>query len=124
VPNAYDAAYVGSMGVVFASQSGPFDGRSVATGLAQLVNGSQVVNIGKSEWTLAKSSLTSGEKRIDVVGISGDLDFDPALGEAPGPVEVWQPSNVACSMAMSGQACCDDPPPCFDSVDVLNPIAP
>jgi branched-chain amino acid transport system substrate-binding protein len=111
VANAYDAAYVGAMGVVYASRDGNrFDGLQVAEGLSRLITGSAVV-VGKSEWAAAKAGLTSGDFSIDVRGISGALDFDPAVGEGPAPIEVWRPSDEA--------ADCLDQPPCFTTITVL-----
>ncbi len=112
VANAYDAAYIGAMGVVYASRKGTaFDGRDVAEGLSRLVLGSEMVTIGANSWAAAKSALTTGVERVDVVGISGELDFDVALGEAPAPIEVWHPSQ--------SQALCKGAAPCLASIAVL-----
>ncbi len=111
VANTYDAAYVGAFGAVFASQDGSnWDGRNVAAGLARLHHGpgSPLVTIGKNDWATAKAGLTTGDKAIEITGISGGLDFDAALGEAPAPIEVWRPS------ADCGGA------PCFAEVAIIN----
>lgn len=112
--NGYDAAYVGAAGLVFASQGGDaYDGRDVAAGMARLVPPGAEVQFGKVPWGALKSGLTSGDKKVDVVGVSGELDFDVATGEAPAPIEVWQPSTKA--------ADCDGTPPCFKRLTVINP---
>lgn len=86
---AYDAAYVGAYGIVFASRaSDEYDGRNVAEGMANLSSGSTAVNVSPTSWNKAKGSLADGEP-IDIEGTSGHLDFDAATGEAPGPIEVW-----------------------------------
>jgi len=111
VANTYDAAYVGAFGVVYASQEGSnWDGRNVATGLARLHAGAgaPTVSIGKNEWANAKGGLTTADKEIEITGISGGLDFDAAIGEAPAPIEVWQPS------ANCGSG------PCFAEIAVIN----
>lgn len=91
--NAYDALYVGAAGVVFASAStNDYDGRDVAEGLSRLVGGT-AVPVGSLDWSSVKSNLTTGDKVLDIEGISGPLDFDVATGEAVAPIEVWQPSN-------------------------------
>ena len=96
VANAYDAAYVGAAGVVWAAQEGSaYNGLDVAAGMARLVGGSPRIDIAKSQWSAIKSGLTTGGKQVDIVGISGELDFDPALGEATAPIEIWQPSRTA-----------------------------
>jgi hypothetical protein len=86
---SYDAGYVAAYGVVYASRSGAdYDGLDVAEGLASLIEGT-AVNIGPTAWPEGKSELSSGPLKINVVGTSGELDFDPATGEAPGPIEIW-----------------------------------
>lgn len=101
VANAYDAAYVGAAGVVYADAqtNGVYDGRHVAEGMSRLVGGTDVVDISRAQWSAIKGGLTSGSMRIDINGISGNLDFDPEVGEATAPIEVWQPANSGCSGA-------------------------
>ncbi len=116
VANAYDAAYVGAAGIVFAAQDGTaYDGRDVAAGMARLVGGANTVEVAKSQWSAIKSGMTSGEKAIDIVGISGALDFDPALGEAAAPIEVWQPTESAADCATGS--------PCFQEIARVDPPA-
>ena len=87
--HAYDAAYLGALGVVFASAKGAdYDGRQVAEGLAQLRSG-ETIDLGGLTWPSAKQALTKSGQ-IDVRGISGELDLDPADGEGPAPIEVWR----------------------------------
>jgi len=106
--NAYDALYVGAAAVVYASfDTQNYDGRTVAEGLSQLVSGTPVP-VGSLDWSSVKSNLTMGERRLDIEGISGPLDFDVTVGEAVAPIEVWQPSNDA--------AACGNDAPCFVQV--------
>jgi ABC-type branched-subunit amino acid transport system substrate-binding protein len=108
VANAYDASFVGAAALVWAAQAGSaYDGRHVAEGMTRLIGGMPVTVRG-TNWPAMKSGLTTGEKQIDIVGISGQLDFNPALGEATAPIEVWQPSNAA--------AQCGGAPPCFRQI--------
>ena len=89
VAQTYDAAYVGAYGVISAAAAGPgYDGRGVAAGLAMLVGGT-AVNLLPTEWATGKGKLSAGEP-INVVGTSGPLDFDPAVGDAPAPIEIWR----------------------------------
>jgi branched-chain amino acid transport system substrate-binding protein len=105
----YDAAYVGAYGLVWASKGGnAFDGVDVANGLSRLVFG-PIINTGKDDWGAAKGGLTSGDETIDVAGISGPLDFDPAIGEGPAPIEIWRPT-----MALDG----------FSVIDEVIPVIP
>jgi ABC-type branched-subunit amino acid transport system substrate-binding protein len=111
IANAYDAAYVGAAGLVYAASTDPlYDGRTVAAGLSRLVAG-PTVSLGPGDWGAIKSGLTTEPRMVDVVGISGDLDFDPIVGEAPAPIEVWQPSTSS--------TLCDGAPPCFVRLAVL-----
>lgn len=87
--HAYDAAYVGAYGVVYAARKHePYDGRQVAEGLAHLIAGDKV-NVGPIPWPMGKADLAA-KGQIDITGITGDLQFDPKTGEAPGIIEVWQ----------------------------------
>jgi branched-chain amino acid transport system substrate-binding protein len=86
---SYDAGYVAAYGVTFASRSGTnYDGRQVAEGLASLSAGT-LINIGPTEWPAGKNELASGPLKINLVGTSGELDFNASTGEAPGPIEIW-----------------------------------
>ncbi|MBI4701249.1 MAG: ABC transporter substrate-binding protein [Deltaproteobacteria bacterium] len=89
--HSYDAGYVISYGVLYASQFGnSFDGRNVAEGMSRLSKG-QDVDVGRTGWSTAKKGLTGPDpKEINIQGCSGPLDFDPATGEAPGPIEIWR----------------------------------
>jgi branched-chain amino acid transport system substrate-binding protein len=113
IANAYDAIYVGAAGTVHAS-AGTFnyDGRTVATGLSRLVAGS-VVPVGSLDWSNVKNSLTTGERTLDIDGISGPLDFDVNVGEADAPIEAWQPSMDAMA--------CGNQPPCFVQILAVLP---
>jgi len=108
--NAYDAAYVGAAGVVYASQNTfNFDGRNIAAGLARLISGTSFA-VGKTDWPGVKQGLTAEAKTVDIVGVSGALDFDVDSGEPPAPIEVWRPTDVASE--------CSNAPPCFKQIAV------
>ncbi|MEZ4446001.1 MAG: ABC transporter substrate-binding protein [Polyangiaceae bacterium] len=110
--NAYDALYAGAAGVFYASTQHPdYDGRHVAEGLSRLVGGSMMVPVGRLNWPAMRNELASGERQLDLVGISGPLDFDVSTGEAPAAIEVWKPTND--SMACGGD------PPCLEQLVTL-----
>lgn len=112
--NGYDAGYLGAAGVAYALFSRrAFDGRDVAAGLAKLAPPGPKVRVGKLDWGALKSGLTTGSQQVDIVGVSGDLDFDVTTGEAPAPIEVWQPSMKSFE--------CGGKPPCFRRLTVVNP---
>ncbi|MCC6522358.1 MAG: hypothetical protein IT373_06840 [Polyangiaceae bacterium] len=88
--NAYDASYALGYASVFALSPGvPFDGRKLGEGLGRL-SGGPAIDVGPSGWSSAKAALSAGPLAIDMTGTSGPLDFDPATGEAPGPIEIWR----------------------------------
>jgi len=86
---SYDATYCVAYGALYAeTASKAYDGRLVAEGLSRLSAG-PIVNIAPTEWANGKAAITSGSRQMNIKGTSGDLDFDPAKGEAPGPIEIW-----------------------------------
>ncbi|MEP7125688.1 MAG: ABC transporter substrate-binding protein [Byssovorax sp.] len=88
---AYDATFIGAMGVVLASKtSTKYDGLNVADGLAHLSAG-KAVNLAPTEWQSGIGVLKSAGQ-INVEGTSGKLDFDATTGEAPGKIELWKAS--------------------------------
>jgi len=88
--NSYDAGWVVAYGVVYASVAGDgYDGRNVAEGLAHLTSG-VAVTVGPTSWANAKLALTTGNKEMNIDGVSGPLDFDSTTGDAPGPIAVWK----------------------------------
>jgi branched-chain amino acid transport system substrate-binding protein len=89
VAQTYDAGYAAAYGVVYAEGKSPdYDGRLVAEGLAHLSAG-VTVRVGPVDWTPAKSGLSMDPFQINLVGASGELDFNAETGEAPAPIEVW-----------------------------------
>ena len=99
--HAYDAAYLGALGVVFASADAkPYDGRGVAEGLSKLSAG-ESFDLGGLTWPAAKQTLGTADQ-IDVRGISGELDLDPASGEGPAPIEVWRVNDAGTGFTTEG----------------------
>ncbi len=95
---AYDAAYVGAYGVIWASREGTnYDGRQVAEGMGRLsAPGADIpfVNLTATEWPKGKNALAGGGT-VNVIGTSGPLNFDASTGEAPGRIEIWSVQNEA-----------------------------
>jgi branched-chain amino acid transport system substrate-binding protein len=112
--NGYDAVYVGAAGIVFAAQLGQaYDGRTVAEGMSRLVGGPLAVAVGQIQWPDVKNGLTTGERRVDITGVSGPLDFDVASGQAAAAIEIWKPSTQALD--------CPGGAPCFQRLEIVNP---
>ncbi len=115
--NGYDAVFVGSAGVVYAAQSGNnYDGRTVTEGLARLVGGAVSAEASAIGWSTIKNALTSGDRRVDIVGVSGPLDFDVATGQAPAAIEIWKPSQDSVSCSAQGTTA-----PCIIRLELANP---
>lgn len=90
--HAYDAAYIGAYGVIWASRNDDnYDGITVTDGMTRLSSGTDIqINFGN--WTSGKTKLGAGES-INVIGASGALQFNPDTGEAPGAIEIWKVVN-------------------------------
>jgi branched-chain amino acid transport system substrate-binding protein len=58
----------------------------IARGLRRLSDGADV-SIGGSSWDTARGALAAGDS-IDIVGASGDLDFNPDTEETEAGIEV------------------------------------
>lgn len=90
--NAYDAAYLIALAFGAARGKGEFepDGRALAEGLTRLSSGNRI-ELGVQDLVQALTQLSASEdSSIDVVGVSGPLDFDPARGEAASAIEMWR----------------------------------
>jgi len=91
VENDYDAVYVLALAAAYAlspSGGGDVTGLALADGLTHLSSGASY-SLTPSAFTNARAALQGGTS-IDVEGASGHLDFDPATGEAPAPIQLWQ----------------------------------
>lgn len=89
VPNAYDAVLLLAAGALWADGHGGVSGPGIASGLGQLSDTTQApTNLTADNFTALSAAFSQG-KRVNVRGASGALDFDPATGVAPGPIDVW-----------------------------------
>lgn len=111
---SYDAAYIASYGLVWASARGTiFDGEAVATGFKKLSSGDATLLVGPSTWTAATKGLTdTSPGEINISGTSGELDFDPTNGQTSGPMEIWRPNALGtgfdtCAVCEPDKTDCD-----------------
>lgn len=89
VANTYDATMVLMLGTVWAEAHGGLTGANVAAGLAMLADGTQSETpLLPDNLTQLSSQLRQG-RAVNVEGASGALQFDPATGVPPGPIDVW-----------------------------------
>ncbi len=84
---AYDATWLLIYGSAWAeyNQDG-ITGENMARGLLKVSSGDEV-EIKPSAWTTVRADFSAG-KAVDVIGASGDLDYDET-GEAAAPIEIW-----------------------------------
>lgn len=86
--HAYDAGWLAIYGAAWsASQEGDITGPGMARGLRQISEGTSV-DVRAGSWGLVQDAFEQGES-VDLVGASGQLDYDPSTGETEGPVDVW-----------------------------------
>ncbi len=104
VAQSYDAAYVAAFGVVYAQNQKPiFDGDLAAIGFSNLSSGSKVT-FGPTSFKAGVTQLEFAGS-IDVVGVSGELNFDANGDVLPGPddMDVW---CVKAGAIANGSAAC------------------
>lgn len=90
---AYDAAWLAMYGAAWSkAESGEVTGQGAADGLLQIskvdVALPDRVEITPTSWSQVRAEFAQGES-IDVVGASGQLDYDPATEETSGPIDIW-----------------------------------
>ena len=68
-------------------QLGEISGLGIGRGLRNISAGDEV-DIKPSTWISVRANFEAGES-IDVVGASGELDYDVTTGETASPIEVW-----------------------------------
>lgn len=88
--NAFDAAWLGLYGMAWAVENEPdLSAYSIATGLRKVTGGgAMVATTTPSSWATVQAEFAAGQA-IEVIGASGDLDYDPATEELSGNFEVW-----------------------------------
>jgi len=94
--NSYDAAYLIALAYAAARGAGNLDpdGRALAEGLTRLSSGNRI-EVGVQSFGTALTALSgAGDSTVNVVGVSGPLDFDSTTGEAPSGIEMWRFDNA------------------------------
>jgi len=94
--NSYDAAYLVALAYAAARGAGNADpdGRALAEGLTRLSSGNRI-EVGVQSFGTALTALSgAADSTVDVVGVSGPLDFDATTGEAPSGIEMWRFDNA------------------------------
>jgi branched-chain amino acid transport system substrate-binding protein len=86
--HTYDAAWLVIYGTAWAYFHGdPSRGTDVAKGLRKVSAGAST-EIRATTWNTVKASFEEGVS-VDVVGTSGNLDYDPVTEETTSTIDVW-----------------------------------
>jgi hypothetical protein len=92
----YDAVYMLAYGA-YASQGEQTNGAAIARGFARLVGGSPI-EVGPTK-ILEAAQLLRDKKAIDLQGVGGRLDLDPATGESPSDMSIFCVASPDAKMA-------------------------
>ena len=87
--HAYDATWMLFYGAAWAVyQESEVRGTTIARGLRQLSQGSEL-DIRYTTWNEIRASLEIGQS-VDLLGSSGEIDYDPVSCETSAPIEIWE----------------------------------
>ena len=87
--HAYDAAWLVACGSAWSLfQEGAINGLGIARGLRRVSSG-QELELQAQHWATIRASFEAGTP-VDVIGASGDLDYDSSTGETTGTIEEWE----------------------------------
>lgn len=90
--HAHDGMWLVAYGTAWAHfQEGSISGLHIARGLRR-VSAGESIQLRSEFWVPALTAFEAAES-VDVVGASGELDFDPVTGETTGPIELWRISD-------------------------------
>ncbi len=92
-PYCFDATWLGLFGSAWSwYQDAPLHGLGIARGLRHIsdpaVSSANQTVLRPTNWAELVASAQAGVD-VNIVGASGNLDYDPATGETSGPVDVW-----------------------------------
>ncbi|MBT8494138.1 MAG: ABC transporter substrate-binding protein, partial [Deltaproteobacteria bacterium] len=86
--HSYDAAWMLVYGATWALlQEGSLTGVNIAKGLRQLSSG-EMLDVQPTSYNAIRSRFDAGTS-VNIEGASGALDYDPAIEETEGPVQIW-----------------------------------
>jgi branched-chain amino acid transport system substrate-binding protein len=96
--NAYDAMWLMALGATWATFNGDgalddgrheVDGLNITRGLRKTTGGMSEIRFIRTEWPGGVAQFMAG-RAIDVIGASGNHDWDLRSEEAPGPTALFQ----------------------------------
>lgn len=98
---AYDAAYLIAMSMASFPVNTPRSGNDLAGRFKQMTEGTKF-QLTTTNFSAAVSELSDGDF-IDVVGASGDLDFDLSTGDVTSTIKEWGIDSTGTPMFVDGQ---------------------
>ena len=93
VPHAYDAAWLVFYGSAWAlRQEKAITGLGIARGLRRVSAPGPEIPVTPANWTKIADALGAGTP-VNIVGTSGNLDFDSVTEETAGLIDIWKISD-------------------------------
>lgn len=93
VPHAYDATWLVFTGTAYSlRREKDVTGSGIARGLRRVASGGDPVNLAPANWERIRNDL-GNDKPVNLVGASGNLDYDPVTEETRGKIDIWKISD-------------------------------
>jgi ABC-type branched-subunit amino acid transport system substrate-binding protein len=93
VPHAYDATWLVLYGTAFSlRREHHLTGSGIARGIRRIVSSGEGIPVTPSNWQRIATEIVS-ERRPNLTGASGRLDYDPVTEETSGSVDIWKISE-------------------------------
>lgn len=90
VPHAYDATWLVFAGAAYSlRRENAVTGRGIARGLRRVASGGDTVDLAPGSWQRIRDEF-GNDKPVNLVGASGNLDYDPATEETKGDIDIWK----------------------------------
>ena len=90
VPHAYDATWLVFYGAAWSlRQERAVTGAGIARGLRKISAPGPEIPVTPANWTKIADALGTGNA-VNVVGASGNLDYDPVTEETAGLINIWK----------------------------------
>lgn len=93
VPHSYDATWLVLYGSAYSlRRETNVTGAGIARGLRRVASGGNGIDVTPGSWKQVTDEL-GADKPVNLVGASGNLDYDPATEETKGDVDIWKISD-------------------------------
>ena len=93
VPHAYDATWLVFTGTAYSlRREKDITGSGIARGLRRVASGGDGVNLAPVNWARIRDDF-GNDTPVNLVGASGNLDYDPVTEETRGKIDIWRISD-------------------------------